>query len=83
MKSFKGMILAAGLATRLRPLTGSRPKVLIPIQNRPLLHWLVEYLCSVGAEEVIINGHHLSDKLVDSVQGANFPIPVKVQFFLE
>ena len=79
MKSFKAMILAAGLATRLRPLTVSRPKVLIPIQNRPLLQWLVEYLCSVGAEEVIINGYHLSDKLVDSVQGANFPIPVNVQ----
>jgi len=73
------MILAAGLATRLRPLTNSRPKVLIPIQNRPLLHWLVEYLRGAGAEEVIINGHHLSDKLVDSVQRANFPIPVHVQ----
>jgi len=79
MKSFKAMILAAGLATRLRPLTGSRPKVLIPIQNRPLLHWLVEYLCSAGAEEVIVNTHHLSDRLVDSVQGENFPIPLHVQ----
>ena len=79
MKSFKAMILAAGLATRLRPLTDSRPKVLIPIQNRPLLHWLLEYLCGAGAEEVIINAHHLSDELVDSVQRANFPIPVHVQ----
>jgi mannose-1-phosphate guanylyltransferase len=79
MKSFKAMILAAGLATRLRPLTGDRPKVLIPIQNRPLLHWLVEYLCSAGAEEVMVNGYHLSEKLVESVQGANFPIPVHVQ----
>ena len=73
------MILAAGLATRLRPLTDSRPKLLIPIQNRPLLHWLVEYLYSVGAEEVIINGHHLSDKLIDSLKGANFPVPVNVR----
>jgi len=79
MKSFKAMILAAGLATRLRPLTDSRPKVLIPIQNRPLLHWLLAYLCGAGAEEVIINAHHLSDELVDSVQRANFPIPVHVQ----
>jgi mannose-1-phosphate guanylyltransferase len=76
MKSFKAMILAAGLATRLRPLTYSRPKVLIPIQNRPLLNWLVEFLWSSGAEEVIVNGHHLSEKLVDSVQRENFPIPV-------
>jgi mannose-1-phosphate guanylyltransferase len=60
-------------------LTGRRPKVLIPIQNRPLLHWLVEYLYSAGAEEVIVNGYHLSDKLVDTVQGANFPIPVHVK----
>lgn len=79
MKSFKAMILAAGLATRLRPLTHGRPKVLIPIQNRPLLHWLLEYLCGAGAEEVIINAHHLSDELVDAVQRANFPIPVHVQ----
>jgi mannose-1-phosphate guanylyltransferase len=79
MKSFKAMILAAGLGTRLRPLTHSRPKVLIPIQNRPLLHWLVEFLWSAGAEEVIVNGHHLSDKLVDSVRRANFPIPVHVR----
>jgi len=79
MKSFKAMILAAGLATRLRPLTDGRPKVLIPIQNRPLLYWLLEYLCGAGAEEVIINAHHLSDELVDSVQRANFPIPVHVQ----
>jgi mannose-1-phosphate guanylyltransferase len=76
MKSFKAMILAAGFATRLRPLTHSRPKVLIPIQNRPLLHWLVEFLWSAGAEEVIVNGHHLSDQLVDWVRRANFPIPV-------
>ena len=73
------MILAAGFATRLRPLTHSRPKVLIPIQNRALLHWLVEFVWSAGAEEVIINGHHLSDKLVDWVRRANFPIPVYVR----
>jgi mannose-1-phosphate guanylyltransferase len=73
------MILAAGLATRLRPLTYSRPKVLIPIQNRPLLQWLVEFLHSAGAAEVIVNGYHLSDKLVDSVQRGAFPIPVHVR----
>ena len=79
MKSFKAMILAAGLGTRLRPLTLSRPKVLIPVQNRPLLHWLVEYLWSAGAEEVIVNGYHLSEKLTDYVEGEDFPIPVNVR----
>ena len=79
MKSFKAMILAAGLATRLRPLTLSRPKVLVPIQNRPLLLWLVEYLYSAGAEEVIVNAYHLSEQLVDYVEREDFPIPVSVR----
>lgn len=73
------MILAAGLATRLRPLTLRRPKILVPIQNRPLLHWLVEYLCSAGAEEVIVNAYHLREKIVDYVERTNFPIPVRVR----
>ena len=73
------MILAAGLATRLRPLTLSRPKILVPIQNRPLLLWLVEYLCSAGAEEVIVNAYHLSEQLVDYVEREDFPIPVSVR----
>ena len=73
------MILAAGLATRLRPLTLSRPKVLVPVQNRPLLDWLVAYLCSGGAEEVIVNTHHLSEKLIEYVERSDFPIPVHLR----
>ena len=79
MKPFKAMILAAGLATRLRPLTLSRPKVLIPVQGRPLLRWLVEYLGSSGAEEVVVNGYHLGEKLRDYVDRVDFPIPVHVR----
>lgn len=73
------MILAAGLATRLRPLSLSRPKVLAPVQNRPLLDWLVAYLCSGGAEEVIVNTYHLSEKLTEYVQRSDFPIPVHLR----
>jgi mannose-1-phosphate guanylyltransferase len=79
MKSFRAMILAAGLATRLRPLTLSRPKVLVPVQDRPLLDWLVAYLCSGGAEEVIVNAYHLSEKLIDYVERSDFPIPVHLR----
>ncbi len=79
MRSFKAMILAAGLGTRLRPLTLGRPKVLVPLQNRPLLHWLVEYLWSAGAEEVIVNSYHLSEKLTEYVEKGVFPIPVRVR----
>ena len=73
------MILAAGLATRLRPLTLARPKVLIPVQGRPLLNWLVDYLWSGGAEEIIVNGYHLSEKLLDYVAREDFPIPVHLR----
>ena len=73
------MILAAGLATRLRPLTLSRPKVLVPVQNRPLLAWLVSYLGAGGAEEVIVNTYHLSEKLVEYVERSDFPIPVHLR----
>ena len=73
------MILAAGLATRLHPLTLSRPKVLVPVQNRPLLDWLVAYLCSGGAEEVIVNTYHLSEKLIEYIERSDFPIPVHLR----
>ena len=73
------MILAAGLATRLRPLTLSRPKVLVPVQNQPLLDWLVSYLWAGGAEEVIVNTYHLSEKLLEYVDRSEFPIPVHLR----
>ena len=79
MEPFKAMILAAGHGTRLRPLTLNRPKVLVPVQNRPLLHWLVEYLGAAGAEAVIVNAHHLSTIVVEYIARENFAIPVKVR----
>ena len=79
MIPFKAMILAAGLGTRLRPLTLSRPKVLMPVQNRPLLHWLLDYLRGAGAEAVILNAHHLSDILAAHLASHDFRIPVQVR----
>jgi mannose-1-phosphate guanylyltransferase len=79
MIGFKAMILAAGLGTRLRPLTLSRPKVLMPIQNRPLLHWVVDYLKGAGAEAVILNAHHLSHVLIAHVDAQDFGIPLRVR----
>ncbi len=79
MIPFKAMILAAGLGTRLRPLTLGRPKVLMPIQNRPLLHWLLDYLRDAGAEAVILNAHHLSDVLAAHLASHDLGIPVQVR----
>jgi NDP-sugar pyrophosphorylase family protein len=52
------MILAAGLGTRLRPLTDNIPKALITIRNRPVLEWVVLRLIHFGFDEIIVNVHH-------------------------
>jgi len=61
----KAMILAAGLGTRLRPLTDERPKALVEIAGRTLLELTLERLRTFGIHEVIINVHHFADKVVD------------------
>jgi mannose-1-phosphate guanylyltransferase len=79
MIPFKAMILAAGLGTRLRPLTLGRPKVLMPVQNRPLLHWLLDYLRGAGAEAVILNAHHLNEVLAAYLASHDLGIPVQLR----
>ena len=61
----KAMVLAAGLGTRLRPLTDSRPKALVEINGRTLLEITLLRLREFGVKEVIINTHHFADMLVE------------------
>ncbi len=61
----KAMILAAGLGTRLRPLTNDRPKALVEINGRALLELTLTRLRTFGIHEVIINVHHLADMVID------------------
>jgi NDP-sugar pyrophosphorylase family protein len=58
------MVLAAGLGTRLRPLTETLPKPLLPVAGRPLLEWNLLLLKRHGITEVIINLHHLGEQIV-------------------
>lgn len=59
----KAFLLAAGLGTRLRPLTDSVPKCLIPIGGRPLLHWWLAACARLGVREVLVNTHHRADQV--------------------
>src|SRR5712692_7416233 len=61
----KAMILAAGLGTRLRPLTDNRPKALVELAGRTLLEITLSRLRTFGITEVIINVHHFSDMVID------------------
>jgi NDP-sugar pyrophosphorylase family protein len=61
----RAMVLAAGLGTRLRPLTDNRPKALVEVGGRTLLEITLARLNSFGIREVIINVHHFADMIVD------------------
>lgn len=61
----KAMVLAAGLGTRLRPLTDTRPKALVELNGRTLLEITLARLRQFGVREVIVNVHHFSDQVVD------------------
>ncbi len=65
-------ILAAGYGKRLRPLTLSTPKALVPILHRPLLDWILARLEGQGIERFFINSHHLSDALQTFIQSSRF-----------
>ncbi len=73
------MILAAGLGTRLRPLTENRPKALVEIDGRTLLEITLSRLRSFGVREVIINIHHFADMIVEYLKtNANFGMRIEV-----
>ncbi len=67
----KAMILAAGLGTRLRPLTDTRPKALVEVAGRTLLEITLSRLRGVGIHEVIINVHHFADMVIDYLKANN------------
>src|SRR5215470_17517327 len=75
----KAMILAAGLGTRLRPLTNDRPKALVEIAGRTPLEMTLERLRTFGIHEVIINVHHFADQVVDYLRAhGNFGMEIAI-----
>jgi NDP-sugar pyrophosphorylase family protein len=59
----KAMILAAGLGTRLQPLTQTRPKALVEIAGMPLLAWVIGRLSQQGFTEIVVNAYHLANQI--------------------
>jgi len=75
----KAMVLAAGLGTRLRPLTDTRPKALVEIAGRTLLEITLSRLRAYGICEVIINVHHFADMILDYLKtNDNFGMRIEV-----
>lgn len=67
----KVLIFAAGLGTRLKPLTDTKPKALIEVGGKPLLEWLILKLKGEGFDDIVINVHYLGRQIVDFVKEKN------------
>lgn len=73
------MIFAAGLGTRLKPLTDSLPKALVSVGGKPLLQHIIEKLKQSGFDEIIINIHHFGQQIIDFVEENN-RFDIRIEF---
>ncbi len=64
----KALVLAAGLGTRLQPLTNSKPKALIEINGKTLLELTITRLLKFGFDQIIVNVHHFADQITDYLE---------------
>jgi NDP-sugar pyrophosphorylase family protein len=74
----RAMILAAGLGTRLRPLTDSLPKPLVPVAGRPMISYSLDLLERHGFKEVLVNVHYFADKMEAFIAAENKKRKIKI-----
>ena len=75
----KALIFAAGLGTRLRPLTDNRPKALVEVAGRPMLEHVIRHLISYGFTDIVVNIHHFGQQIVDFLRdNGNFGVNIQV-----
>ena len=71
-------IFAAGLGTRLRPLTDTRPKALVEIAGKPLLQIAIEKIKGAGFQRIVVNAHHFAEQIFDFVEKTDFGVEVTI-----
>ena len=75
----KAMIFAAGLGTRLKPLTDHMPKALVPVAGKPMLEHVIMKLKSFGFDDIVINVHHFANQIIDFLKAnGNFGITIHI-----
>lgn len=72
----KAMIFAAGLGTRLKPLTDTMPKALVPVGGKPLLYHVIGKLLDAGYDEIVVNVHHFAQQIIDYLADKDFPVTI-------
>lgn len=77
----RAFVLCAGLGTRLRPLTYILPKALLPVWGKSIIFHIFKHLGSIGVKDIIINLHHLPDKIMDVLgNGSGFNLKIRYSF---
>ena len=75
----RAMIFAAGLGTRLKPLTDHMPKALVPIAGKPMLEHVILKLKEAGFDEIVINVHHFAHQIIDFLkEKENFGVTIHI-----
>ena len=74
----KAMIFAAGLGTRLRPLTDTMPKALVPVCGNPLLFHIITKLKTAGYTELVVNVHHFAGQIREYLATHDFGLPISI-----
>ena len=74
----KAMVFAAGLGTRLKPLTDSMPKALVPVCGQPLLYHVLCKLRDSGYDEIVVNVHHFADQIRDYLSAHDFGVGIQI-----
>ena len=77
----QAFILAAGLGTRLQPLTNHLPKALVQVQGQPLLKIAIDNLVRQGVTHIVVNVHHFADMVCNYLQNQHWDIPISISFF--
>ncbi len=76
----KAMIFAAGLGTRLKPITDTLPKALVPVCGKPLIEYVCRKLMAAGMNEAVVNIHHFADKIEAWAQEQDWVVTSKAEW---
>ena len=74
----KAMIFAAGLGTRLKPITDTMPKALVPVCGQPLLYHVIAKLVAAGYDDLVVNVHHFPDRIIHYLHSHEFGAKIAV-----
>lgn len=74
----KAMIFAAGLGTRLKPITDTKPKALVPVCGQPLLYHVITKLVAAGYDDLVVNVHHFPERIIHYLHSHDFGARIAV-----